>query len=245
MAQFFDMHSHMLCGVDDGAGSSEEMFAMLEMAYEDGIRAICFTPHYSPYLFGDTQASSAKAFGEMRAYAAEKHPDMRLFLGHELGYHHGCLEALESGKCRTIANTRYVLVDFPESVDFFELRNAMDLLQRAGYFVILAHTERYSCLFKELRWIEEFIENGGTVQLNASSVNGSWGRGCEKQWKKLIRKGLAHIISTDGHNVRSRLPLMSVCLPFLQKHCSAAQIRRLTWDNACHVVRDEPVEPMD
>ena len=61
MAQFFDLHSHMLCGVDDGAKTVEEMFSMLEMAYEDGIRAICLTPHYSPYLFGDTFEKSAES----------------------------------------------------------------------------------------------------------------------------------------------------------------------------------------
>ena len=239
MAQFFDLHSHMLCGVDDGAKTSEEMFSMLEMAYEDGIRAICLTPHYSPYLFGDTSRASLQSYQVLKRYVSEKHPDMRIFLGHELGYHRGGLDSLNEGSCRSIAESRYVLVDFPETVDFFEIQGAMDQLQRAGYFPILAHTERYRCLFKQLKWIEEFVENGGTVQLNASSVNGSWGRGAQKQWKKLVRKGLAHIISTDAHNLTSRPPLMSVCLPFLQKHCDAQTIRALTWDNACRVVRDE------
>ena len=239
MAQFFDLHSHMLCGVDDGARTPEDMFAMLEAAYEDGIRAICLTPHYSPYLFGDTTETSQKSFEILKKYVAEKHSDVRIFLGHELGYHHGCLQALNDGVCRTLAGTRYVLMDFPESVDFFELRSAVDQLQRAGYFVILAHTERYRCLFKELRWITEFVDGGGVVQLNASSVTGVWGKGSEKQWKKLIKKGLAHIISTDAHNMTSRPPQMSVCLAFLQKHCDAMTVRALTWDNACRVIRDE------
>lgn len=241
MAQFFDLHSHMLCGVDDGAQSPEEMFAMLEMAYEDGTRAICLTPHYSPYLFGDTTEKSARSFAVLEDYVSKRHPDMRIFLGHELGYHHGGLEALDAGKCRSLNGSRYVLVDFPETVDFFEIRGAMDQLQRAGYFVILAHTERYRSLFKELGWIEGFVESGGIVQLNASSAIGSWGKGAQKQWKKLIRKGLAHIISSDGHNTEKRPPLISVCLPFLQKHCSAQTIRELTWDNACRVIRDERI----
>ncbi|MBQ8213011.1 MAG: hypothetical protein IJZ80_03295 [Clostridia bacterium] len=239
--QFFDLHSHMLCGVDDGAKTSEEMFAMLEMAYEDGIRAVCLTPHYSPYLFGDTSETSARSFEVLKEYVAKKHPDMRLFIGHELGYHHSGLDALNEGKCRSIAGGRYVLVDFPESVEFFEIQSAMDQLQRAGYFVILAHTERYRCLFNHFGWIEQFVEEGGVIQINASSVNGDWGRGAAKQWKKLVKKGLAHIISTDAHNLTSRKPLMSVCMPFLQKHCDARTIRALTWDNACRVVRDEMI----
>lgn len=241
MAQFFDLHSHMLCGVDDGAKTPEEMFAMLEAAYEDGVRAICLTPHYSPYLFGDTLKSSAKSFAVLREYVARNHPDMRLFLGHELGYHHGCLHALGDGTCRTIAGTRYVLMDFPETVDFFELRNAVSQLQREGYFVILAHTERYRCLFGKLSWIQEFVETGGVVQVNASSVNAGWGKACAGQAKKLIRKGLVHLISSDAHNMTSRPPQMSVCMGFLQKHCDPQTVRDLTWNHACRIVRDEVI----
>ena len=51
MIRFFDLHTHLLCGVDDGARSPEEMYAMLDMAYEDGTRAMCLTPHFSPYFF--------------------------------------------------------------------------------------------------------------------------------------------------------------------------------------------------
>ena len=181
---FFDMHSHMLCGVDDGAKTPEEMFCMLEMAYEDGIRALCLTPHYSPYLFGDTYEKSLRAFEQLQRYVAEKHPDMRLFLGHELGYHHGGLEALENGRCRTMAGSRYVLVDFPESVDFFEIQAAMDRLMGAGYTPVLAHTERYRCLFTHRDWVRGFVEDGGIVQINASSATGSWGTLAKMQWKR-------------------------------------------------------------
>ena len=241
MAQFFDLHSHMLCGVDDGAQTPEDMYAMLEAAYEDGIRAVCLTPHYTPYLFGETLETSARSFELLRAYVAEKHPDMHLFLGHELGYHHGCLPALADGRCRTLAGTRYVLMDFPETVDFFELKNAVSLLQREGYFVILAHVERYRCLFGKLSWIEDFIDEGGIVQLNAGSVNGAWGKACAKQWKKLVSKGLAHVISTDAHNMTSRPPQMSVCMAFLQKHCDPQTVKDLTWNHACRIIRDETI----
>ena len=239
MARFFDLHSHMLCGVDDGPETPEEMYAMLETAYEDGIRALCLTPHYSPYLFGETLESSKESFALLQAYVAEKHPDMKLFLGHELGYHHSCPEALADGRCRTLARGRYLLVDFPETVEFYEIQKAMDQLQGIGYFPVLAHTERYRCLAKHLDWVEDFVDRGGVVQVNASSVVGSWGGLAKKQWKKLFKMGLIHVISTDAHNLTSRPPKMSVCMDFLAKHCSAAGIRELTWDNACRIINNE------
>lgn len=239
MAHFFDLHSHMLAGVDDGAKTPEEMYQMLEMAYEDGVRALCLTPHYSPYLFGETGERSEASFALLQRYVAEKHPDMHLFLGHELGYHHSCTEALEDGRCRTIAGGRYLLVDFPETVEFYEIQRAMEQLQGSGYFPILAHTERYRSLAKHMDWVEEFVERGGVVQVNASSVEGSWGRHAQKQWKKLFKLGLIHVISTDAHNLTSRPPKMSACMAFLTKHCSAAGIRELTWDNACRIINNQ------
>lgn len=241
MYPLFDLHSHLLCGVDDGAKTEQEMYAMLETAYKDGIRAICATPHYSPYLFGDTLQASEHSFTLLQEYVAKNHPDMYLFLGHELGYHHGALGALDEGKCRTVAGSRYVLVDFPESVDFFEIKSAMSKLMHSGYVPILAHTERYHALFSQLPWIENFVHEGGIVQLNASSVAGAGGMRAAAQWKKLVKKGLAHIISSDGHNLASRPPRMSVCLDYLNKHCSQDEILDLVWENACRVVRDEPI----
>ena len=240
MIQFFDLHTHILCGVDDGAKTEKEMYAMIDMAYADGTRAICLTPHFSPYLFGDTNETSLGAFQTLRAYVSERYPDLRLFLGHELGYYSSCFQALNDGVCRTLGKSRYLLVDFPANVDFFELNNAMNQLQRMGYHPILAHTERYRCLFTHRNWIRDFADGGGIIQINASSVNGDWGSVAKMQWKWLIKEGLAHIISSDGHNLTTRPPKMSVCLPYLQKHCDAQTIRELTWDNACKVIRDEP-----
>ncbi|MBQ7336215.1 MAG: hypothetical protein IJW92_07070 [Clostridia bacterium] len=242
MEAFFDLHSHMLSGVDDGAKNREMMFSMLEMAYADGIRAVCLTPHYSPYLFGDTHQTSEAAFAVLCDYVAQKHPDMKLFLGHELGYHQGCLRALEEGSCRTVAGSRYVLVDFPEKIDFFEIKHAMNSLRSGGYSPILAHTERYRCLFSKFDWVREFVEDGGIVQINASSVCGSWGTMAKMQWKRLVRAGLVHVVSTDAHNTTTRPPKMTVCMDYLKKHCDPDTVRALVWEHAWRIVEDKPID---
>ena len=242
MLQFFDLHNHLLCGVDDGAKSPEEMYQMLEDAYEDGIRAICLTPHQSPYLYGDTSSRARESFALLEEYVAQKYPDMRLFLGSELGYYHRALEDLDAGRCPTMNGSRYVLVDFPETVELFTIQNAASTLMRGGYLMILAHAERYQCLMKDTAWLEAFADEGGVIQLNASSCTGSWGKSVRRQWKKLVRRGLVHIISSDGHNTTSRPPLISVCMPFLRKHCDEQTLIDLVWNNACRVMRDERIE---
>ncbi len=237
---FFDIHSHMLAGVDDGARDDTMMYAMLDMAYEDGTRALCLTPHYSPYLFGNTSESSQKAFERLKAYAAEKYPDLLLFLGHELGFFGGAAEALASGKCRTLNGTSCILVDFPESVEGYEIKQATERLLALGYKVILAHVERYTSLYDEFEWLQHFVfEKGGMLQINASSVTGAWGSGAKKQCKKLLKAYLVQFIGSDGHNLTTRPPLVSVCMKFLNKHCEERYVADLVWNNAMRLLRDK------
>ena len=239
---FFDMHTHFLCGVDDGAKDEHQSHALLRMAYEDGARAICLTPHFNPYLFGDTSAASERAFERLRAYAAEEYPDLELFLGHELGYYDACLSALSEGRCRTLAGGRYLLVDCSAFVSFAVLRQGLDRLLQMGYIPVLAHAERYRALKHRLKWLAEFIACGGLVQLNAGSAIGDFGKFEQKQFRKIVQADLVHVISSDGHNTETRKPLISVCLPVLEElQISPEKIRRLTWDNANAIVHNERV----
>lgn len=240
---FFDLHTHILCGVDDGARTEQESHEMLRIAYEDGTRAICLTPHYSPYLFGDTCASSKRAFERLREYAAENYPDLALFLGHELGYHDACVQALNDGRCRTLGGGRYLLVDFPAAVGFLGLREALERLLRLGYRPVLAHAERYRALRYRLGWLRDFIDEGGLVQLNAGSAVGLFGAFERRQWIRLVKKKLVHVISSDGHNTDTRSPRMSVCLPALKKYCTKKETERLTWSNALTILQNGRIDP--
>ncbi len=241
MNPFFDMHTHLLAGVDDGAKNEDEMFAMLDMAYADGTRAICLTPHFTPYLYGDTYDTSQKAFEILTEYAEKTYPELKLFLGHELGFFGGCFEALAKGRCRTIAGSRYLLVDFPENIGFYEIDQAIGKLRANGYHPVLAHAERYPSLCGKEKWLSSFCESGGIIQVNASSAVGGWGRIAKGQWKKLVKSGLVHIVSSDGHNLTGRQPKISVCMPYLEKWCHPETVKALTWENAWHIVNNEVI----
>ena len=51
MKELFDVHCHMVPGVDDGAADLEESLAMLKMQHEDGVRKIIITPLYRRRMF--------------------------------------------------------------------------------------------------------------------------------------------------------------------------------------------------
>ena len=47
MNGWFDIHSHILPAIDDGAVSLEQSKNMLKIAYEEWITTIFATPHYA------------------------------------------------------------------------------------------------------------------------------------------------------------------------------------------------------
>ena len=46
MPEYFDIHCHLLHGVDDGPRRIEQSLELLRMEYDDGVRTIFLTPHY-------------------------------------------------------------------------------------------------------------------------------------------------------------------------------------------------------
>lgn len=54
MAKIIDTHSHILPGIDDGAGSWKEALCMLKTAQAQGIRRVIATPHWGgPFGYTD------------------------------------------------------------------------------------------------------------------------------------------------------------------------------------------------
>ena len=54
MAKIIDTHSHILPGIDDGAGSWKEALCMLKTAQAQGIRSVIETPEWGgPFGYTD------------------------------------------------------------------------------------------------------------------------------------------------------------------------------------------------
>lgn len=81
---FTGIHIHALYGVDDGAKTEEEMQAIVDASYADGIRALCVTPHFHPGYFGDNGNQVEATYQRLKAYIQQKYPDMELYQGNEL-----------------------------------------------------------------------------------------------------------------------------------------------------------------
>lgn len=205
--KFADLHNHTLFGVDDGPKTAQEMFEMLDAAWADGIEVICLTPHFHPGYFGDNGARIDRVFELLTRYAAQKYPAMRLYLGNELRCSAECLSWLQSGECRTLNATNYVLVDFSASESERNIVRGLERLLSAGYKPVLAHTERYRELSEQK--IRELSRNGVWIQIDVQSLWGGYGLRARLRCRTLLRKKLVDIAATDAHDLGSRSPILS------------------------------------
>ena len=89
--QFADIHIHALYGVDDGAKTKEDMFAIIDAAYADGTRLICMTPHFYPAMFGRRHKQAKESFRDAEEYVLEKYPDLCAALAH-MGFYSDQIE---------------------------------------------------------------------------------------------------------------------------------------------------------
>ena len=237
--QFADIHIHALCGADDGAGTEEEMYSMLEASYADGVRDICLTPHFHPGYFGNNCEKAEEAFRLLYEYAAEKHPDMNIYIGNELRYSRDCISWLADGICRTLNRTRCVLVDFQDSEESRSLIHGIQKLLNAGYVPVLAHAERYKRL--DAKDIRTLRADGIIVQIDTQSVFGNFGIGAQRRCKRLLSEGLADIAATDAHNTSERPPTVSDFYAYALKKYGSQYADNLCRYNALKILNDNPV----
>ena len=213
--QFADIHNHMLFGVDDGAHSEAEMTQLIDASYTDGVRHLCFTPHYHPGYFGEHQEQIAAAFELAKAYVAQNYPDLMLYLGNELRYERSYIDWLEQGRCQTLNGTNFLLVDFLYLEPPENILEAMLRVLNAGYTPVLAHVERYEKFRRDLREIDRLKSWGVILQVDAQSPLGGLGHGAKVRSRRLLEDGAVDFIASDAHDLTDRPPQLRPCFDFV------------------------------
>lgn len=232
---FSDIHMHILYGTDDGPKTPEEMFKMADIAYKNGTRLICATPHFCPGNFGDNRERSEQAFKVLKEYCKEKYPDLKLYLGNEFYYLLEGLSWLKSGVCHTMGNTRYALVEFDVNASENEIAEGIDRILNSGFVPIIAHAERYRKLsFKRLWAIRQ---NGALVQVNAQSFKTDFFTlGVKARLKVMLFENGVDFVSSDAHGLVHRVPDMTYAYNYLVEKYGDEYAERLCHGNAENLI---------
>ena len=241
MEGFIDVHSHILPALDDGARDLSKTREMLKTAYEEGIREIIATPHF----FASRKSASVEQIRETLARVEEEMQDwgfsIKLYSGNEIYYRSEVPELLEEGKICTLADSRYVLVEFDPMTDYPYLRDGILKLDSYGYVPILAHAERYECLWEKKERLQRVKDHGGLIQVNASSFQGGMFDEMAKRARYIMKNDLLDFVGTDAHSTGKRSPRMQETSSYLYKKLGEKQAEKILFKHPEAVLQGKDI----
>ncbi len=195
--ELFDMHSHILPGVDDGCKTVEDSLKLINIHIKNGVKNIALTPHYysNEISMDDFIANRQEAFETLKPFL----PDgVKVCLGAEVYVSRYLFNNTDiSGVC--YGDSDYILTEFAYNSGFSG--KSLDVLLRIrdnyGKIPVIPHIERYTNAFEDEATLEELTGMGIIIQTNAASFNRYFTR---RRILKLINHGLIHILGTDAHS---------------------------------------------
>ena len=199
MKGLYDIHCHILPGVDDGARNMEESLWMLNKEYQEGVRHVILTPHFRYDMFEPHMNIVTRQFMQLRRAAMNIGDEgMRLYLGCELHSSMDMVECLKKGRRLTLAGSRYVLVEFSNGDE----KNYIE--ERVRSLLMGAH-----------------------IQVNADTISGQDGFGAKTFARKVMKHGLLDFVGSDGHRKTERIPEIGKCVAKMEKTMGSEYVKKI------------------
>jgi protein-tyrosine phosphatase len=185
----FDMHNHILFGVDDGLDTIEESIETLKEYNENGINTVFFTPHVNH----PTVKTDIEKIKEHYEILKEKANEIGIttYLGSEL--------YLGPNKNDGFIPLKdyFVLIELPTTIYPMYLLDKIFDLQLEGYEIILAHVERYQWLKDNEALIDKLKTMNVYFQMNLEYIEND---------NYFIPNNLIEFLATDYHG-KKRKPI--------------------------------------
>ena len=239
MEGFIDIHSHIIPDLDDGSANMDQTINMLKIAYREGIRSIIVTPHNQRGKYRITNSQIKYHMNELQEYINSTTLPITLYTGSEIYYSFDTIQLLKENQHLTLADSRYVLIEFPPSSEYQYIKNGLNELYAAGYLPILAHGERYRNITCELERFYELLCMGVYIQVNAMTITGDNGRLQQIIANELLKKDYIQFIATDCNSDGIRAPRLSECVDTIRRKYGEAYVNKLLIDNPSKVLNKE------
>lgn len=199
-----DFHTHVLPQLDDGASSVEQSLEMLAALQAQGVTTVVSTSHYygkqrSPEEFF---ALREEAFAKI---AAQIPSGMEIRLGAEVHFTEESQLTPEVMRPFAIVGTNLIMIELPFYRKWTKklLDRLSDFVSETGFVPVIAHIERYPSVLAKPSLVNELLEIGCLIQMNAEAFT-------QKRTKKfaftLLKHGFVHCLGSDSHDVVSRPP---------------------------------------
>lgn len=209
MLPLADLHVHLLAGLDDGPKMAAEALAMCRAMAAEGVRHAAALAHQNPRYPDNTPDRLRAAAAELAAALKAERIPLAVAATAEVMAHPDLLDNWRRGDYLSVGDRgQYVLIEMPDH-RFVDLRPTARKLRELGVRPILAHPEAHPELLHEPGAIEELIGLGCLVQVSADSLTSPPSRSDAAALKDWVRRGVAHLLGSDGHSMTHRPPRLA------------------------------------
>lgn len=208
----FDLHCHILPGVDDGAHTVAESCEMLRAAKSKGINTIMCTPHCRWASFD--RRIIQQAYTVMKQYANELRIDFQL--GYEVNWKKLFDLGIEQAPQLTLGDTNLLLLELNDDAMPSNWQRIIYKLQGMGLQIIIAHPERYHDIQKNIQIAYQLKEMGCYLQLSANFIEGGKFDPRYRTAHTLLKDDLVDYVASDAHCVAD-YTIFAKALHFCQK----------------------------
>jgi protein-tyrosine phosphatase len=197
-----DLHCHILPGVDDGSLDPVDSLGMGRQAVNDGIEAICATPH----IRHDHDVRIEEIAGRVEALnerLVEEGVPVVVLQGGEVA--ETAVEGLSEEDLRRVAlgQGRWILLEPAPGPLSDSLARRVEHLAERGHRTLIAHPERHLSADMYER-IAALVVAGALVQATADFFLRE--RTAEGM-RGLAEAGLIHVLSSDAHSSHGGRPV--------------------------------------
>jgi protein-tyrosine phosphatase len=196
---FVDLHCHWVARIDDGAPTEAEGVAMLRALRKAGFDTVLATPHMRVGMFDNRREDLVAAFERMQPALAAATDLPKVELSSEHYFDDVIYGRLLAGDALPYPGGRAALVEF-YGVDFpaVVVERLYDLVRR-GIRPVIAHPERYRCVWSSPNTLERLIASGLGSLLDVAALVGKYGREPQRCAEVLLERGLYHAACSDAH----------------------------------------------
>src|SRR3989339_956541 len=203
-----ETHVHILPQIDDGPQDFPESLSLAKAFVQTGYKNIITTPHFWKGYWEPTKKEIQDKIKILNNALKELKWHIKVYPGSEVRLTDYIFEQKPLEQFQSLNNSRYLLVDvYPDITT--ETISQLEYLLKNNLRPILAHPERYPCLYN-LDMVKKIKSLGVLFQLTSVSLIEN-NRKITNQAELFLKNGYYDLIGSDSHNSQNRFyPLTKV-----------------------------------
>jgi protein-tyrosine phosphatase len=243
MLPLADTHVHLLAGRDDGPADDDTALAMCRMLAADGCRfatALCHQNPTYPDNVAEQMRPLAKRLCEQLKAAdvpLSVYPCGEVMLSADL------LPDWQAGRLMSYGDHgRHLLAEMPHGM-FLDVRGVAAEFKKLGVRLVIAHAERYPELLHDAGVVDRLVAAGCLIQVSTGELAEPHSAADERALRGWAKRGVIHLLGSDGHGLDRRRPKMRRGAERLAKWVGPQAADRIgsIWGQA--VLQGRPVNP--